>query len=173
MKVIDKIVEFFENMTAGNNYIWIIVIGVILLIALIGFVADKTNKKKAKGQLAANQPTNVAPASEEAVQQEPVTPIMPQPENINQELQGENEVINNESPVDLMGELGRAVETVTPPLEEQDLTMTPPVVEQPSVEPVETPVMEPIPVIDETEEPVNMNMEEPIDQPNTDDIEML
>lgn len=45
----EKIIDFFENVYAENDYIWIIgAVVLVLIIALIGFFADKSSKKKKK-----------------------------------------------------------------------------------------------------------------------------
>ena len=50
-EIFNEIAEYFENITAGDSYVWIIVIAVILLVTLIGFIDDRANKRKAKQAL--------------------------------------------------------------------------------------------------------------------------
>ena len=163
-EIFNEIAEYFENITAGDSYVWIIVIAVILLVTLIGFIADRANKRKAKQapvndqaatQQVVEQPTNVAPV-----------PPVQEPVATDNQVTNETEVVNNTPAVDPMIELGRAVNT--PPV--YTATNIPPAQKPVNMEPINEPPIqepvnvEPIPPVNEPpiQEPVNM---EPINEP--------
>ncbi len=165
------ITDYITGLSTGNNYIYIIAGALILLVILIGFLADRANKrKKAKNNEATGQ----------AVNEGPVTDINANP-SFN--TGGMNNGLN-----DPMGQLGRAATAPvaeptnmaptepTMPAAPTNMTPAEPMVETTPIEEPLTPVpngsvtpeptnMTPIePMIETTpvEEPVNMTPAEPM-----------
>jgi len=56
----ETVTNFIENLTAGNNYIWLIIALLIIIVFLVGFFADRANKRKKAQQTTSvdNQITN-------------------------------------------------------------------------------------------------------------------
>lgn len=92
-----------------DNYIWIIIVGVVLLMALIGFIAEKTNfgkeqfkkdekkPKKKKGKKEVNEEV-VIEEPEQIVIEEEVVDIIPE------EIAEVEEVVNIEEDFSFLGE---------------------------------------------------------------------
>jgi hypothetical protein len=152
-----------------ENYIWFAIGGVVLLMALIGFIAEKTNfgqkPKKEKKEEVKEEPA-VAPVVEEIV---PTEPVMEKEEVV---VPSMDELMNNEEPMPVTEEV---VESA-PVIEEQPEEIAEPVleevtaiVEEPIIEVSEKdfePAIEPVVIEDEPDLPA---IEEVVEEEATDE----
>mgnify|MGYP004513844691 CR=1 FL=1 len=122
---------FFEFLE--TNYIWLLVVAVVLIITIIGYLADRRDKKKKKAQVQAHNESNVVPQVD-AVN----TGVINQTQPINQAV---NNIDNN-----LNADMGNRTMQVNPQLLNQnavDVSNTPNVSEvvAPQIDTVNTGVV--------------------------------
>ena len=139
---------FFEFLE--TNYIWLLVVAVVLIITIIGYLADRRDKKKKKAQVQAHNESNVVPQVD-AVN----TGVINQTQPINQAV---NNIDNN-----LNADMGNRTMQVNPQLLNQnavDVSNTPNVSEvvAPQIDTVNTGVVNQTQSVNNTDNNLSTNV---------------